>query len=123
MGIYVVEAFMKALGDKIGIERFASERFVPMDDSLSYVAIDISGRPFCVFGAKFEREYCGDMPTEMVEHFFQSFAVASKMNINIKIDGKNTHHKIESCFKAFGRVLHDASRVVDNNLPSTKGVL
>ncbi len=117
------EAFLKALGDKIGIERFASERFVPMDDSLSYVAIDISGRPFCVFDAKFEREYCGDMPTEMVKHFFQSFAVASKMNINIKIDGKNTHHKIESCFKAFGRVLHDASRVVDNNLPSTKGLI
>ena len=117
------ECFLKALGNKIGIERFASERFVPMDDSLSYVAIDISGRPFCVFDAKFEREYCGDMPTEMVEHFFQSFAVASKMNINIKIDGKNTHHKIESCFKAFGKILHDSARIVDNNLPSTKGLL
>ena len=117
------EAFLQAVGDKIGIERFASERLVPMDESLSYVAVDISGRPFCVFNATFEREYCGDMPTEMVEHFFQSFAVASKMNINIKIEGKNTHHKIESCFKAFGMVLHDASRVVDNNISSTKGVL
>ena len=117
------EAFLKALGDKKGIERFASERFVPMDESLAYVAIDVSGRPFCVFDAKFEREYCGDMPTEMVEHFFQSFAVASKTNINIKIDGKNTHHKIESCFKAFGKVLCDATKTVDNNISSTKGVL
>ena len=116
-------AFLQALGDKIGIERFASERFVPMDESLSYVAIDISGRPFCVFDAKFEREYCGDVPTEMVEHFFQSFAVASKMNINIKIDGKNIHHKIESCFKAFGKVLCDATKIVDKNVSSTKGAL
>ena len=117
------ECFANALGDKKGIARFASERFVPMDESLSYVAIDISGRPFCVFDAKFEREYVGDMPTEMVEHFFQSFAVASKISLNIKIDGRNTHHKIESCFKDFGKILYDASRIVDNNLPSTKGVL
>jgi imidazoleglycerol-phosphate dehydratase/histidinol-phosphatase len=123
VAICLGEVFLQALGDKKGIERFASERFVPMDESLAYVAIDVSGRPFCVFDAKFEREYCGDMPTEMVEHFFQSFAVASKMNINIKIDGKNTHHKIESCFKAFGKVLYDASRVVNNNISSTKGVL
>lgn len=115
--------FVQALGSKIGIARFASERFVPMDESLAYVAIDVSGRPFCVFDAKFEREYCGDMPTEMVEHFFQSFAVASKISLNIKIDGRNTHHKIESCFKAFGKVLRDASRIVDNNISSTKGVL
>ena len=117
------ECFVQALGSKIGIARFASERFVPMDESLAYVAIDVSGRPFCVFDAKFEREYCGDMPTETVEHFFQSFAVASKISLNIKIDGRNTHHKIESCFKAFGKVLHDVSRVVDNNISSTKGVL
>ncbi len=117
------ECFLKALDNKRGIERFASERFVPMDESLSYIAVDISGRPFCVFDAKFDREYCGGMPTEMVEHFFQSFAVASKMNINIKIEGKNTHHKIESCFKAFGKVLCDASKIVDNNISSTKGIL
>ena len=117
------ECFVNALDDKKGIARFASERFVPMDESLAYVAIDASGRPFCVFDAKFEREYCGDMPTEMVEHFFQSFAVASKISLNIKIEGRNTHHKIERCFKAFGKVLHDVSRVVDNNISSTKGVL
>ena len=117
------ECFLKALGDKKGIERFASERFLPMDESLSYVAIDISGRPYCIFDAKFDREYCGDLPTEMVEHFFQSFAIASKTSLNIKIDGKNTHHKIESCFKAFGKVLNDASKIVDNNISSTKGVL
>ena len=123
VAICLGEAFLQTLDDKIGIERFASERLVPMDDSLSYVAIDISGRPFCVFDAKFEREYCGDMPTEMVEHFFQSFSVASKMNINIKIEGKNTHHKIESCFKAFGKVLRDASRIIGDNISSTKGIL
>ena len=123
VAICLGEIFLQALGDKKGIVRFASERFVPMDESLSYVAIDISGRPFCVFDAEFEREYCGDMPTEMVQHFFQSFAVASKMNINIKIDGKNTHHKIESCFKAFGKVLCDATEIVDNNISSTKGML
>ena len=123
VAICLGEAFLKALGGKKGIERFANERFLPMDDSLAYVVIDISGRPFCIFDASFEREYCGDMPTEMVEHFFQSFAVASKMNINIKIDGKNTHHKIESCFKAFGKVLHDASRITHDQIVSTKGLL
>ena len=123
VAICLGEAFSRALDDKKGIARFASERFVPMDESLSYVAIDISGRPFCIFDAKFDREYCGDVPTEMVEHFFQSFAVASKISLNIKIEGKNTHHKIESCFKAFGKVLCDATKIVDNNISSTKGVL
>lgn len=117
------EIFNKCLGNKKGIERFASERFLPMDESLSYVAIDISGRPYCIFNANFDREYCGDFPTEMVEHFFQSFAMSSKTNINIKIEGRNTHHKIESCFKAFGKVLKDAVKIVDNNISSTKGLL
>ena len=117
------ECFLQCLGDKKGIERFASERFIPLDESLSYVSIDISGRPFFSFIAKFDREYCGDTPTEMIEHFFQSFAFASKISLHIKIDGKNTHHKIESCFKAFGKCLKDCSRITTNSVCSTKGVL
>lgn len=117
------EAYRRSLGDKKGIERFASERFVPLDESISYVAIDISGRPFCKFDAKFEREYCGDLPTEMISHFFQSFAVSAGITLHIKIEGENTHHKIESCFKAFAKCLHDASKVTGNNIISTKGVL
>ena len=116
VAICLGEVFLQALGDKKGISRFASERFTPMDESLAYVAIDISGRPFCVFDANFDREYCGDMPTEMVEHFFQSFAVASKTNINIKIEGRNTHHKIEMQVKLLTIIFHQQKAYYDVNV-------
>ena len=123
IAICLGEAYKKALGDKKGITRFTSERIVPLDESLSFISIDISGRPLCKFDAKFDREYCGDVPTEMISHFFQSFALSAGMTLHIRIEGENTHHKIESCFKAFAKCLYDASRINGNNIVSTKGVL
>lgn len=123
IAILLGEAYNKTLGNKKGISRFASERIIPLDESIAFVAIDISGRSFCKFDAQFEREYCGDLPTEMISHFFQSFAMAANITLHIKIDGSNTHHKIESCFKAFAKCLHDASRINGNHIVSTKGVL
>jgi imidazoleglycerol phosphate dehydratase HisB len=123
VAICLGEAYKKALGDKKGISRFSSERIVPLDEAISFVSVDISGRPFCSFDAKFEREYCGDLPTEMIPHFFQSFAISAGITLHIKIEGKNTHHKIESCFKSFAKCLYDASRVSGNSIVSTKGLL
>lgn len=117
------EAILKALGDKRGIERYAF--VLPMDDCLAQVAIDFGGRPWLVWEADFKREKVGDMPTEMFYHFFKSFSDAAKCNLNIKAEGENEHHKIESIFKAFAKVIRMASRRNPGNmkLPSTKGVL
>lgn len=117
------EAFLKALGDKKGIERYGF--VLPMDDSLAQVAIDFGGRSWLVWNGEFKREKIGDMPTEMFEHFFKSFADAARCNLNIKVEGTNEHHKIESVFKAFARSIKMAiTRNIDNmQLPSTKGIL
>lgn len=117
------EAFAKALGNKVGIERYGF--CLPMDDCLAQVAIDFGGRPWIVWDAVFKREKIGDMPTEMFFHFFKSFSDASKCNLNIKVEGENEHHKIESIFKAFARAIKMAKRRDINNmqLPSTKGLL
>jgi imidazoleglycerol-phosphate dehydratase/histidinol-phosphatase len=123
IAIALGEAYRKALGDKKGIERFACEKIVPLDEALSFVALDISGRPFCDFKAEFNREYVGDLPCEMISHFFQSFAIAAMVTLHIKIEGQNTHHKVESCFKAFAKALSKASKISSNGVVSTKGVL
>lgn len=123
VAICLGEAYKNALGNKNGISRFSSERIIPLDESISFVSIDISGRPFCKFNASFDREYCGDMPTEMISHFFQSFATAARITIHINIQGANTHHKIESCFKSFAKCLYDASRTKGTDVVSTKGIL
>lgn len=117
------EAFLKALGDKRGIERYGF--VLPMDDCLAQVAIDFSGRSWLVWDADFKREKVGDMPTEMFMHFFKSFSDAARCNLNIKAEGKNEHHKIEAIFKALGRALKMAVRkdIFSFNLPSTKGSL
>ena len=117
------EAYLKALGDKKGIERYGF--LLPMDDCLAQVAIDFSGRNWLVWDVFFKREKVGDMPTEMFFHFFKSFSDASKCNLNIKAEGENEHHKIESIFKAFAKSIKFAVRQDKNNLqiPSTKGVL
>ncbi|WP_424244523.1 imidazoleglycerol-phosphate dehydratase/histidinol-phosphatase [Elusimicrobium posterum] len=117
------EAFKKALGDKRGIERYAWERILVMDEAKAEISIDISARPYLVFQAHFDREYVGKMPTELVEHFFASFVSESGINMNIKLEGKNTHHMIESCFKAFARVLKEAVKITGTGVVSTKGVL
>jgi len=117
------EAFCHALGNKIGLNRYGF--CLPMDDCLAQVAIDFGGRPWCVWEAEFKREMIGKMPTEMFFHFFKSFADAAKCNLNIKVEGQNEHHKIESIFKAFAKAIHLAkTRHGDqNHLPSTKGAL
>ncbi len=115
------EAFLKALGDKRGIERYGF--CLPMDDCLAQVAIDFGGRPWLVWEAEFKREKIGEMPTEMFFHFFKSFSDAAKCNLNIKAEGTNEHHKIEAIFKAFAKAIKMAVRKEGNELPSTKGSL
>jgi imidazoleglycerol-phosphate dehydratase / histidinol-phosphatase len=115
------EAFLKALGDKRGIERYGF--CLPMDDCLAQVAIDFGGRPWLVWDAEFKREKIGEMPTEMFYHFFKSFSDTSKCNLNIKAEGTNEHHKIEAIFKAFAKAIKMALKKEGNQLPSTKGVL
>lgn len=115
------EAFLKALGDKRGIERYGF--CLPMDDCLAQVAVDFGGRPWLVWEAEFKREKIGEMPTEMFYHFFKSFTDTSKSNLNIKAEGTNEHHKIEAIFKAFAKAIRMAVKKEGNELPSTKGVL
>ena len=117
------EAFGKALGDKLGIERYGF--CLPMDDCLAQVSLDFGGRAWLMWNAKFKRELIGKMPTEMFFHFFKSFADGAKANLNIKAEGHNEHHKIEAIFKAFAKAIRaaikrDAEKLV---LPSTKGQL
>lgn len=115
------EAFLKALGDKRGIERYGF--CLPMDDCLAQVAIDFGGRPWLVWDAEFKREKIGEMPTEMFYHFFKSFSDTSKSNLNIKAEGTNEHHKIEAIFKAFAKAVKMAVKKDGNLLPSTKGII
>ena len=122
-GIALGEAFALALGNKKGIERYGFT--LPMDDCLAQVAIDFGGRNWLVWDADFRREKVGDMPTEMFFHFFKSFSDAAKCNLNIKAEGGNEHHKIESIFKAWAKAIKAAVKRDANNqqLPSTKGIL
>lgn len=122
-GIALGECIRKALGDKRGIERYGF--CLPMDDCLCQVAVDFGGRPWLVWDAEFKREKVGDMPTEMFFHFFKSFSDAASMNLNIKAEGQNEHHKIEGVFKALARAIKMAVRrdIYHFQLPSSKGVL
>jgi len=122
-GIALGEAFSQALGDKRGLARYGF--CLPMDDCLAQVAIDFGGRNWLVWEADFKREKIGEMPTEMFSHFFKSFSDGSKSNLNVKAEGQNEHHKIESIFKAFAKSIKMAiKRDADNmQLPSTKGLL
>ena len=117
------ECILQALGDKRGIERYGY--CLPMDDCLCSVALDFGGRPWLVWDAEFHRERIGEMPTEMFLHFFKSLSDAAKMNLNIKAEGQNEHHKIEGIFKALARALKMAVRrdIYHYELPSTKGML
>jgi imidazoleglycerol-phosphate dehydratase/histidinol-phosphatase len=117
------ECILTALGNKRGIERYGY--CLPMDDCLCSVALDFGGRPWLVWDAEFHREKIGEMPTEMFLHFFKSLSDAAKMNLNIKAEGQNEHHKIEGIFKALARSLKMAVRrdIYHYELPSTKGLL
>jgi imidazoleglycerol-phosphate dehydratase / histidinol-phosphatase len=115
------QALKAALGDKHGIQRYGF--LLPMDEALVQVAIDLSGRPYFVFEGAFGRDQVGELPTELVPHFFRSLAETLGAAINIKVTGENTHHMIEACFKGVGRALRQAIRITDTQLPSTKGTL
>lgn len=121
--IAIGECLLKALGDKRGIERYGY--CLPMDDCLCSVALDFGGRPWLVWDATFTRERIGEMPTEMFLHFFKSLSDAARMNLNIRAEGQNEHHKIEGIFKALARALKMAVRrdIYHFELPSTKGML
>ncbi|MBS6041729.1 MAG: imidazoleglycerol-phosphate dehydratase HisB [Clostridium baratii] len=123
VGIVLGKAFNKALGDMKGIERYGSF-YIPMDESLAFVSLDISGRPFLVFDGQFTRDNIGGFSTEMTEEFFRSFAFNAMIALHGKVlYGKNDHHKIEGLFKALGRAIKCAKAINGNELPSTKGVL
>lgn len=119
VGIALAKAFTEALGDKKGIARYGTA-YVPMDEALARCVVDLSGRSALVFNAEFNRKKVGDLSTEMIEHFFQSFAENIKANIHIEVlYGRNTHHKIEAIFKSFARAMRQACETD----PRIKGVL
>jgi imidazoleglycerol-phosphate dehydratase / histidinol-phosphatase len=115
------EALRKALGDKRGIGRYGFT--LPMDESLASAALDLSGRACFVFEGAFPRERVGEVPTELVPHFFRSLCEALGANLHLSVRGDNAHHMVEACFKVVARCLRQALRVDGNDLPSTKGVL
>ncbi|MDR2813195.1 MAG: bifunctional histidinol-phosphatase/imidazoleglycerol-phosphate dehydratase HisB [Prevotellaceae bacterium] len=123
VGIVLGEAIYKALGSKRGIERYGFA--LPMDDCLAQVALDFGGRAWLMFDAEFKREKVGDFPTEMAYHFFKSLSDAAKMNLNVKAEGNNEHHKLEAIFKALARAIKAAVTrdALKYELPSTKGKL
>ncbi len=120
-GLALGQALREALGDKRGIGRYGFT--LPMDETLASAALDFSGRPYFVFEGDFKRERVGDMPTELVPHFFRSLCDAAGLNLNLKVEGDNDHHKVEACFKALARALRQAIRREGTELPSTKGAL
>lgn len=125
-GIAVGTAVKKALGDMRGITRYASA-YIPMDETLSRAALDISGRPFLIWTVDFPRAKIGDMDTELFEEFFRAFAFAAGITLHVEnLYGTNSHHMIESCFKAVARALRDACTIDTrkaDTVPSTKGTL
>lgn len=124
VAITLGEALKKALGNKLGIQRYSFT--LPMDETLAKVALDLSGRPYLVFEGEFKRDEVGDFPTEMVEHFFYSLAMHLQATIHLSVKGDNDHHKIEACFKGFARCLRAAVSRSERNkdvLPSTKDSL
>lgn len=124
IGITLGEAFKEALGDKAGINRYGTF-YIPMDETLALVSLDISNRPFLVFDCDFKREKVGEMATEMVVEFFRAFAFNAGITLHLKVlYGENDHHKIEALFKALGRAVKEAKfRSGENGVPSTKGSL
>jgi imidazoleglycerol-phosphate dehydratase/histidinol-phosphatase len=122
-GLALGEAFLQALGNKRGIERYGFA--LPMDEAEAKVLLDFGGRPWLVWNVQFSRERIGDVPTELFFHFFKSFSDTAKCNLNIECRGENEHHKIEAIFKAFAKTIKMATKrdIDSNQLPSTKGVL
>jgi imidazoleglycerol-phosphate dehydratase len=125
-GIVIGEAIAKALGDKKGIKRYA-HAYIPMDETLSRVSLDISNRPYLVWNVKLKVEKLGEMDTELFKEWFQAFSQSAGITLHIEnIYGDNSHHIIESCFKGLARALRlalDKDARAEDSLPSTKGIL
>jgi len=115
------QALREALGDKRGLQRYGFT--LPMDEALASAALDLGGRPYLAFDGTFRRERVGDLPTELVPHFFRSLCDAAGMTLHLRVRGENDHHQVEACFKAVARALGQAIRRDGAALPSTKGVL
>jgi imidazoleglycerol-phosphate dehydratase/histidinol-phosphatase len=120
-GLALGQALREALGDKRGIGRYGFT--LPMDETLASAALDFGGRPYLVFEGTFRRERVGDLPTELVAHFFRSLCDACGLNLHLQVRGDNDHHQVEACFKAFARALRQAVARSGQVLPSTKGTL
>ncbi|KAB8142930.1 imidazoleglycerol-phosphate dehydratase HisB [Chloroflexia bacterium SDU3-3] len=120
------KALDQALGERRGIVRTAHS-YVPMDEALALVAVDLGGRPYCVFNAAFDTPRIGQLGTDLIFHLFESIAFNARMNLHARVEyGRNDHHKVEGLFKAFGRALDAATRIdprLDGAVPSTKGTL
>jgi imidazoleglycerol-phosphate dehydratase len=123
IGLALGAAFKEAIGDKKGIKRYAS-LFIPMDESLCRVALDISNRPTLVYNVDFQREKIGTIDTQNFKEFLKSFANEARLTLHLEVlYGENDHHKIEAVFKALARALQEAVTINSNELPSSKGVL
>jgi len=122
VGIVLGSALAKALGEKKGIARYGEAR-IPMDESLAEVALDLGGRSYLTFDAKFMSPKVGDFGTQMTRHFFESLVNNAGINVHMKVEGENDHHKIEALFKAFAVALKRAAALNGGDVPSTKGVL
>ena len=125
-GIAIGEAILKALGDKKGIKRYA-HALIPMDETLSRISLDVSGRPYLVWNVKLKVEKLGEMDTELFKEWFQAFAQAAGITLHIEnIYGDNSHHIIESCYKGLAKALRSAFEIdprMKNSIPSTKGTI
>ncbi len=125
LGIVLGQALKQALGDKISIRRYGTS-YVPMDEAMAMVCVDLGGRPYLVCNTRYTNERVGDMETELVEEFFRAVSVNAAMNVHINVlYGSNNHHIVEAVFKAFGRALDEAIRCDDRikGVMSTKGLL
>lgn len=125
VGIVLGQALNQALGDRKGIVRTA-HAYVPMDEALGFVAIDLGGRPYTIFHGAWHTPAIGQMPTDLVAHFFESVAIHAKMNLHARIEyGRNDHHQAEALFKAFARALRTAVTIDPRraDVASTKGTL
>ena len=125
-GIVLGQAVAQAIGDKTGITRYGNA-YVPMDETLTRVALDISGRPYLIWHVKFSRPKLGDMDTELFREWFQAFSQASGVTLHVEnLYGQNNHHIVESCYKALARALRAALTIdprMAKEIPSTKGLL
>ena len=123
IGIVLGQAFNKALGDKKGIKRY-SNIYIPMDESLCRIVLDISNRPYLVYDIDFEREKLGEMDTQNFKEFFKSFVNEARVTVHMQVlYGENDHHKIEAVFKGFARAIREAIEITSDSITSSKGVL